>query len=733
VDEEDALESGGDGADPFDEFALVGVAAEVVEDEDSGIEVEHFAEDADLRLVVNELAAEGVGGLIAGDDDEVARVFDSVAEVMEDAAAFGHSAAGDDDEGAGLGVEGFAFVHGADVGEVLEAEGVAAVFGELRGFAIVLVGVLAIDVGDVERERAVNINGDLRELAFGEEFVEEQNDVLGAADGEGGDDDVSALGDGVRDGFAEAFFRVFNGTMLAVAVGAFDDEVVGGGSRVRIFEDGNVFAAEVAGVEQAQRLGPSGKCNQSGCRSENVSGVVEDEAGPGDDLLLLAVLDFAEERHEFVDVDHGVERRQGRKLRRILRGLDVAAAVAIVVRLFVEKFCVGLLNARAVHEHGGAEVEGGSGGVDGAGESLMGEGGEIAAVVEVRVREDDGAHGVGIVGKFAVVRVGVAEVALLHAAVEQEHALGGFADVRGAGDFSGSAPKTQSECAHEFRLVVALEDDLFALPADFLELVADGGDHVIQSADVSVDGEAVSGGDARVGLIGDDARAFSDDRNDWSGLFFLELRAMLENFGDMVLDVAGESGPSVVGAAEGGEVVEVRVLGGGFFEVVAVVDFGFVAGSVNEPDAGVLGQERRGVFGEEPLHEAAHGRDSGAGGDEDCIHERLAEGEESVGAVELDAVAFGQVGEEVGKESAFDAVGADVEDVAAGRGGDGVGAGLLLAVGIGRDHGDELAGFEGEVVGAFNDKLEMKCLGLLGEQDLTAQACCEEFSFHLSL
>jgi hypothetical protein len=27
----------------------------------------------------------------------------------------------------------------------------------------------------------------------------------------------------------------------------------------------------------------------------------------------------------------------------------------------------------------------------------------------------------------------------------------------------------------------------------------------------------------------------------------------------------------------------------------------------------------------------------------------------------------------------------------------------------------------------------MKCLGLLGEQDLTAQACCEEFSFHLSL
>jgi hypothetical protein len=72
---------------------------------------------------------------------------------------------------------------------------------------------------------------------------------------------------------------------------------------------------------------------------------------------------------------------------------------------------------------------------------------------------------------------------------------------------------------------------------------------------------------------------------------------------------------------------------------------------------------------------------------------------------------FSEIGEVVGEEAVGNSIDAEFEVIAIGRGGDGVGAGLLLAVGISGYGGDELAGVEGEGFQILKNKIEVVALG----------------------
>ena len=95
-------------------------------------------------------------------------------------------------------------------------------------------------------------------------------------------------------------------------------------------------------------------------------------------------------------------------------------------------------------------------------------------------------------------------------------------------------------------------------------------------------------------------------------------------------------------------------------------------------------------------------------------------------------IEIGEIGEVVGEESAFDAVDAKLKMIAARGGGDGVGARLLLAVGV-LGHGrDELARRKRKALLPFDDKVEVITLGDLGDafftnktggRELTCQGC----------
>jgi len=221
-------------------------------------------------------------------------------------------------------------------------------------------------------------------------------------------------------------------------------------------------------------------------------------------------------------------------------------------------------------------------------------------------------------------------------------------------------------------LVVTLEDDLFAVPAVAGELFADAGDHVVEAADVGVDVEIEFGGQER-GI----GRRHRQGLAEPGG-------ALFDDAGEVILDVAAEAGPALLGAAQSGEVMEVGMARRKCLELFVVVEIRFVACAVDEPDIFSVGEVGT-VDGKEVLEEAAHGSDAGSGSDEDGVGDGRVEDEVAVGAVDLDRAAdgeIGQVGEVIGEEPAFDAVDAKVKPVAVFGRSDGVGAGLLLADGV---------------------------------------------------
>ena len=95
-----------------------------------------------------------------------------------------------------------------DVAQRREGEDGAVVLDELARLFVVALGVALEDVGDVHRERAVDEDGQVGDAAGDVQLVQRVDDLLRAADGEGGDDDLALARDGVVDDLGELRLRI---------------------------------------------------------------------------------------------------------------------------------------------------------------------------------------------------------------------------------------------------------------------------------------------------------------------------------------------------------------------------------------------------------------------------------------------------------------------------------------------------------------------------------------------
>ena len=157
------------------------------------------------------------------------------------------------------------------------------------------------------------------------------------------------------------------------------------------------------------------------------------------------------------------------------------------------------------------------------------------------------------------------------------------------------------------------------------------------------------------------------------------------------------------------------MFGGDFLEIFLVVDFGFVARAVDEPDIAAVAPVFS-ALGKEVLDKAEDRCDSGSGGDEDAVGERLAQSEEAVRSVELNGLADFEIAQEIRKEAALYPIYTQVEHVCAGRRGDGVCARLRFSPLIDRDAGDELTWHEIEMRNLIDSEFEVIALRGFGEQ-----------------
>ena len=236
-----------DFVDPIGEAFAVGVGGECVDDFDACAEGRFFAEDLDGLAFFDDAAAEGVFSLEAADEDDVIGVGDRVFEMVKDASAFTHAARGDDDHGAGHIVEGHGFFGGADELHAREDERVFAFSEHVAGFIVVDFAMRGVNLCSLAGEGRVDEDFDFtRHFSAGLEFVQVVDDLLGATDGEGRDDEFRIMAVDEFEIFFEAEFNVVGGGVILVGVGGFDDEDVGACGIFVMAQDGLVGLAEVA-------------------------------------------------------------------------------------------------------------------------------------------------------------------------------------------------------------------------------------------------------------------------------------------------------------------------------------------------------------------------------------------------------------------------------------------------------------------------------------------------------
>src|ERR1039458_6417914 len=185
----------------------------------------------------------------------------------------------------------------------------------------------------------------------------------------------------------------------------------------------------------------------------------------------------------------------------------------------------------------------------------------------------------------------------------------------------------------------------------------------------------------------------------------LHVAAAGDDFAHVVLHIAAAAGPKLAAAAERGHVVEVWVVARDALELVAIVEAVVVARTEDQPIFVAAIAFR---LLEQPMNDAADGRNAGPGGDEDCVLARLAQSEKAVRAVKLDGRAFRQIAQPVGKEALLHTVEAQIEGgVLARRRSDGGRAGMLFAIGPRLLDRDKLPGNEAKFFHPFDAQLEM--------------------------
>jgi len=146
--------------------------------------------------------------------------------------------------------------HLADVLQALETERILVVEQVLPGLIVEALRMSAVDVGHVQRQRAVDKNGDVGNALLVEELVQQEHELLGAAHGESRHDDASAAPRGAVHDVGELVDDVADILVKTPAVGALHDQVFGGRHAFGIADDGQVRPANISGKAQAHAGAP---------------------------------------------------------------------------------------------------------------------------------------------------------------------------------------------------------------------------------------------------------------------------------------------------------------------------------------------------------------------------------------------------------------------------------------------------------------------------------------------
>ena len=345
--------------------------------------------------------------------------------MMTDTAGLAHAARRHDDGAAAYHVDGFAFLHAFGELEVLSGEG-AAVFFHLLHIALVLLEHLRHLGG----ERRVDKDRHLRYLAAVHQRIEVEQQFLRALHGEGRNDNVAACfpcgEDFVAQVLAAAFERVVR--PFAVAIGAFDEDVVDFLRPVGVVVEGFVFGAEVA------------RKQHMGFLAVFIGEFQFDRAGTEDVARVPVAPANAERQVEpCIEIDRIDEIETGFGMfGRIDRFYLRLAAVAVGA---VQALHLAHLDEGGIGQHIGEQVFGCLRRINFAVKTLAHQFRQQAAVVDMGVGEQNKLNLPCVEAEIAVIQFPHRLRALVHAAVDQKFSFRHGDEVARTRDDAGGAAK----------------------------------------------------------------------------------------------------------------------------------------------------------------------------------------------------------------------------------------------------------------------------------------------------
>ncbi len=134
------------------------------------------------------------------------------------------------------------------------------------------------------------------------------DDLLGTAHREGGDDNLAAAAIGLGHHTPQGSLGLFRGFVLAVAVGALNDEIVYVMDRAGVSQDGQVFAAQVPAESQPALLAVLLDIEDGNGRAQNVPRVAKGGPDPRNHVKRPVVTDTYKVLEALVGVLLAVQR-----------------------------------------------------------------------------------------------------------------------------------------------------------------------------------------------------------------------------------------------------------------------------------------------------------------------------------------------------------------------------------------------------------------------------------------
>ena len=274
--------------------------------------------------------------------------------------------------------------------------------------------MLAEHVGDVHRQRTVDENRELGDGVGLDQFVQQQHQLLGSPYSKCGHDHFPAPLISPVDDLGQFRGYRLDGFVYPVAVGAFHDEVVDRGHRLGIANDGQSGPPQVARKAKPNLLPAGLQLQAHGGRSEDMPGFERLINHARANFSGRVQRDWMEEGKGGFGVLGCIQRLDGfvEGNPRDIQGL--APQIPLV-----QKFGVVFLQRSRILQHGPAQVRRGGAGVDGPAKSVLHQQREIAAVIDMRVRQHHRGNIPAGKREVSVALGGFLSAALILAAIQQ--------------------------------------------------------------------------------------------------------------------------------------------------------------------------------------------------------------------------------------------------------------------------------------------------------------------------